>query len=171
MKLRDQLLKEHTKANCTAIEKWVGKSQPRFDELFNLFLNDEYRVVQRAAWPISYIVIAHPDLIQKNFSRLLKNLQKPGLPVAVKRNTMRLLQAISIPARFQGLVMNICFKYIESPLESIAVKAFALMVLQNLSKLYPEIKPELKTIIMNRWDHESKAFQSRASKILRVNLI
>ena len=167
MKLRDQILKEHSKANCNAIVQWIGDSQPRFDQLFDLFLNDEYRVVQRAAWPLSYAAIAHPKFIQKHFSRLLKNLQKSKLHNSVKRNTIRLLQHIPIPERFQGQVMNVCFEYINYPDEAVAVKAFALTVLDNLSKQYPEIKKELKTIIENRWDYESAAFHSRAKKILQ----
>ena len=167
MKLRDQILKEHSKANRDAIVKWVGDSQQRFDELFDLFLNDEYRVVQRAGWPLSYAVSAHPKFIQKHFSRLLKNLQKPGLHNAVRRNTIRLLQDVTIPQRFQGQVMDLCFDYINSPTEAVAVKAFALTVLDNLSKKYPEIKPELKTIIEDRWDYETAAFHSRAKKILK----
>lgn len=167
MKLRDQLLKEHSKANCTAIVNWIGDSQKRFDELFHLFLNDEYRVVQRAAWPLSYAVIAHPELIARHFSKLLKNLQKPGIHDAVKRNTVRLLQDIPIPKKFHGQVMDLCFNYIHSPTENAAVKAFALTVLDNLSKKYPEIKPELKTIIEDRWDFETAAFHSRARKILK----
>jgi len=109
MKLRDTILKEHSKANCTRIVKWIGGNQKRFDELFDLFLNDEYRVVQRAAWPLSYCIIAHPEFIQKKFGQLLKNLKKPGLHDAVKRNTVRLLQDISIPKRYQGEIMNLCF--------------------------------------------------------------
>ena len=167
MKLRDQLLKEHSKANCNAIVQWIGDSQQRFDELFDLFLNDEYRVVQRAGWPLSYAAEAHPKFIQKHFSKLLKNLQKPNLHNSVKRNTIRLLQEIPVPERFQGQVMDICFDYISSPAEAIAVKAFALTVLYNLSKQYPEIKPELRTIIENRWEYESAAFKSRAKKILK----
>ena len=167
MKLRDQLLKEHSKANCNAIVQWIGDSQQRFDELFDLFLNDEYRVVQRAGWPLSYAAADHPKFIQKHFSKLLKNLQKPNLHNSVKRNTIRLLQEIPVPERFQGQVMDICFDYISSPAEAIAVKAFALTVLHNLSKQYPEIKPELRTIIENRWDYESAAFKSRAKKILK----
>ena len=167
MKLRDQILKEHSKANCNAIVKWIGFSQQRFDQLFDLFLNDEYRVVQRAAWPLSYSVIANPEFIQKHFSKLLRNLQKPNLHNSVKRNTIRLLQDISIPVRFHGRVMNICFEYIISPGEAVAVKAFALNVLNNLSKQYPEIKAELKTIIEDRWDYESAAFHSRAKKIFK----
>ena len=166
MKLRDQILKEHSKANRIAIVKWVGGSQEKFDQLFDLFLNDEYRVVQRAAWPLSYTVIAHPQLIQKHFSKLLKNLEKPGIHDSVKRNTVRLLEQIPIPPRFHGQVMNICFNYIASPHEAVAIKAFSLTVLDHLSGQYPEIKTELKTIIEDRWDYESAAFRSRAKKIL-----
>jgi hypothetical protein len=164
VKLRETILKENSKANCTKILKWVGDSQPRFDELFHLFLTGEYRVVQRAAWPLSYCVIDHPGLIQKHFSKLIKNLHKPKLHAAVKRNTIRLLQHITLPDRFHGELMNLCFDYIASNDESIAVKVFSLTVLQNLSKQYPEIRNELKLVIEERWEHESTAFRSRAKK-------
>ena len=167
MNLRKTILTEHSKANCNKIIKWVGENQLRFDELFYLFLNDEYRVVQRAAWPLSYIVIAHPRLIQKHFNKLLKNLHKPGIHDSVKRNTLRLLQEISIPGRFHGDVMNTCFDYIILPTEKPAIKAFSLTVLENLSKQYPDIKQELKTVIEDRWDFETAAFHSRAKKILK----
>jgi hypothetical protein len=78
-----------------------------------------------------------------------------------------LLQQITIPERLHGEVMNICFEYIASPDESVAVKAFSLTILQNLSKQYPEIKNELKLVIEERWDHETAAFRSRAKKILK----
>jgi hypothetical protein len=146
MKLRDTILKEHNKAHCTKIVNWVGDNQKRFDELFDLFLNDEYRVVQRAGWPLGYCVVAHPEFIKNKFGKLLKNLKKTGLHDAVKRNTVRLMQDISIPEKYQGEIMNLCFDYINSPGEKAAVKAFSLTVLENLSKIYPEIKYELRTV-------------------------
>ena len=167
MKLRQQLLKEHSKPNCAVIVNWIGNSQQRFDQLFDLFLNDEYRVVQRAAWPLSYAVVAHPQFIQKHFSKLLKNLQKDGIHNAVKRNTVRLLQDVTIPKRFHGTVMNLCFDYLNSPQTEVAIKAFSLTVLNNLSRQYPEIIPELRTIIEDRWNYETPAFHSRAKKILK----
>ena len=63
--------------------------------------------------------------------------------------------------------MNLCFDYIISPGEKPAIKAFSLTVLQHLSKQYPEIKQELKTIIEDRREFESAAFKSRAKKILK----
>ncbi len=165
--IRDLLLAEHSKAQCNRIVKYVGTNQQRFDELFQLFLSDEYRVVQRAAWPVSYAVIAHPALIQKHFTRLVKNLEKPGIHTAVKRNSIRLLQEIPVPKRYHGKLMDICFSYIATPAEAIAVKAFSLTVLQNLSDQYPEIIPEIKLLIEENYDRETPAFKSRAKQFLQ----
>ena len=167
MNLREQILSEHSKSNTSKIIKWIGNSQQRFDELFNLFLHDEYRVVQRAAWPLSYCVIEHPQLISKHFSKLIKNLHKKGIHDSVKRNTMRLLQDIDIPEKFHGEIMDICFKYISSITEAVAIKAFSLTVLQQLSKKYPEIKNEIKLIVEERWQHETAAFKTRAKWIFK----
>ncbi len=91
MSLREEILKEHSKAQCNKIVQWVGDSQKRFYELFNLFLNDEYRVTQRAAWPISYCVIAHPEFIRKDFSKLIKNLYKPNLQCFNKKKHNKII--------------------------------------------------------------------------------
>jgi hypothetical protein len=168
--LREQILKEHSKAQCTVIVNWVGANQQRFDELFYLFLDDEYRVVQRAAWPVSYCVIAHPNFICKHWGSLIKNLQKPNLHNAVKRNSIRLLQDIAIPKKYQGQIMNICFSYVENPLEAVAVKAFSLTVLGNLAKQYPEIIPEIKLLIEEQLGRQTAAFKSRAKLFLKVGV-
>lgn len=165
MNLREEILKEHSKAQCNKIVNWIGNSQKKFDELFNLFLNDKYRVTQRAAWSVSYSVIANPEFIKNNFSRLINNLKKPGLHNSIKRNSIRLLQHVSIPKKFHGDIMEICFRYIESPTEPVAIKAFSLTVLCNLSKQYPEILPEIKLLIEEQWPHQTAAFKSRAKKL------
>jgi len=167
MKLREEILKEHSKAQCNKIVKWVGSSQRRFDELFELFQNDEYRVVQRAAWPVSYCVSAHPKFIAKHWSSVIKNLGKPNLHDAVKRNTMRFLEDIDIPEEYHGDILNICFTYLESPSEPLAVKAFSMTVLGNLAKFYPEIIPELKLIIEDQIPHQTVGFRTRARKVFK----
>lgn len=166
--LREEILKEHSKAQCTAIVNWVGASQQRFDELFKLFLSDEYRVVQRAAWPVSYCVQAHPAFIKKHWAALIKNLGKPRLHNAVKRNSVRLLQDIAIPEKYQGSIMDICFNYLQSPTEAVAVKAFSLTVLANLAKQYPEILPEIKLIIEDQAPCFTAALKVRARQFLTM---
>jgi len=166
MTLRDKILKEHSKEQCESIVHWVRKSQERFNELLQLFLNDEYRVVQRAAWPLSYCIQKHPFLVRDHLQTLVRNLKKEKLHNAVKRNTVRLLQFVDIPEELQGEVMDACFRYISSVDEPVAVKAFSLTILEKLARSYPEILSELKLIIEERLPHETAAFKSRGTRIL-----
>jgi hypothetical protein len=168
MHLEKLLAEEHSKQQCDRIVKYIGKDRDRFARLMRLFFKGEYRMTQRAAWPLSNIVRLHPGLITPYFKPLLDNLDKKDLHVAVVRNTIRLLQDVEIPAKYHGRVMNRCFEYVGSPETPIAVKAFSLTVLQGLSKKYPDILPELKLMIEEQWDTAAPAFRVRAKRILKV---
>ncbi|MES1249839.1 MAG: hypothetical protein ABUL46_04100 [Chitinophaga rupis] len=167
MNLLALLEAEHSKKQCDRIVNYIGDDKDRFAELVKLFLKGEYRITQRAAWPLSYCVRLHPELISPYFKPFLDNLDKPGNHVAVVRNTMRLLQDVDIPKKYQGRVMNLCFDFIQSPETPIAVKAFSLTVLQHLAGEYPDILPELKLIIEEQWDQAPPAFRSRAKRVLK----
>lgn len=167
MNLREEILKEHSKAQCNKIVKWVGADQQRFNELLFLFLHDEYRVVQRASWPVSNCVIAHPVLISKHWKKLISNLKKENLHDAVKRNSLRFMQDMEIPVKFHGELMNLCFTFLESPRESLGVKVFSMSVLGNLAKIYPDIIPELKLIIEEQLPQASAGFKCRAKNVLK----
>lgn len=165
MNLREIILAEHSKANCNRIVKWVGQSQKRFDELFALFLNNEYRVAQRAAWPVNYCAENHPGLIAGHLEKLLDNLSQANLHASVKRNSVRLLQYIDIPEALHGRVIDTCINYISTPGETVAVKCFSLSVLDNMTMIYPEIRNEIKEIISTEWQ-QTPALQSGAKKFL-----
>ncbi|WP_127125521.1 hypothetical protein [Pseudoflavitalea rhizosphaerae] len=167
MDLEQSILAEHSKAQCMRITAYIGNDRERFAQLMKLFLNGEYRVTQRAAWPLSCCVEAYPELIKPWYAQLLRKLQEPDTHNAVTRNIVRSLQYVTIPEKYQGTVMSICFDFIADPNQAAAVKAFSLSILQNLAKDYPEIAPELITIIEGRWSQETPAFQSRARKLLK----
>jgi hypothetical protein len=167
MDLHQLLRSEHSKRQTDRIVRYIGDDAARFAVLMELFLKGEYRITQRAAWPLSYCVRAHPTLIGPYFKPLLDNLARKDIHVAVIRNTVRLLQDVDIPKRYHGRVMSTCFDFIQSPETPIAVKAFSLTILANLSSQYPEIRAELQLIIEDQWEHATPAFRSRAKKILK----
>ncbi|HTQ65009.1 MAG TPA: hypothetical protein VMI12_09435 [Puia sp.] len=166
MDLRETILKEHSKKQCDRIVNYIGNDKKKFADLMKLFFQGEYRVTQRAAWPMSYCVRNHPELIGPYFKSLLDKLAQKNLHNAILRNIVRLLQDVEIPKKYHGKLMSLCFDFIQSNDTRVAIKAFSLTILQNLSKEYPEILPELKLIIAERWEHETAAFRSRAKKIV-----
>jgi len=168
MDLLNLLRAEHSKKQTDRIVGYIGADKDRFALLMKLFLQQgEYRITQRAAWPLSYCVRHHPELIGPYFTPLLDNLARQDIHVAVIRNTVRLLQDVTIPKRYHGRVMSVCFDFVQAPETPIAVKAFSLSILSNLSADYPEIRGELKLIIEEQWEHATPAFRSRAKKILK----
>jgi hypothetical protein len=168
MDLEQALLAEHSRAQADKIVQWIGNDQRRFDQLFKLFQQGEYRVVQHAAWPLSYAVQKNPGLLKKHYTAFIRKLGQPGLHDAVRRNSVRILQDIDIPPKFHGAVMNACFAFLLDPLEKPAVKAFSLTVLQKLAMIYPDIGNELKVIIDDQWPTAPASFRSRANKVLKA---
>jgi hypothetical protein len=161
--LKDELFKEQK----DRIVAWIGKDKDRFAGLIDLFFKGDNRIAQRAAWPLSYCVRNHPELITPYYKQILDNLDRKNIHPAVVRNTIRLLQDVTIPKKFHGRVMNKCFDLVQLPETPIAVKAFSLTVLSNLAAEYPEIAAELKLIIEDQWDHATPAFRSRAKQALK----
>lgn len=167
MILRDEILKEHSRENSLRIASYACQSEKNFKELMLCFSDKENRVAQRAAWSVSLATGKKPEMIRPYIKELVAQLQRKDVHNAVIRNSVRILESIQIPEKFHGAVMNTCFKFIEDPATPVAVKAFSLTTLFNLSKHYPEILQELKLIIEERWDTETAAFKSRGRKILK----
>ena len=167
MNLKQELLKEHSKSQCDKIVAYIGSDKQRFAELMDLFFSGQYRLTQRAAWPFSYCLQHHPELISPYYNRLLDSLLDSGLHESVRRNILRVFQDIVIPTKYHGRLMSCCFEFIQSNVVSAAIKAFSLTVLYHLSEKYKEIRPELKLIIEERWNVEKPSFHARAKKILK----
>lgn len=166
--LREAIAEEHSKAQTLKVVAWIGVDKNRVDELIQLFLNDEYKIVQRAAWILSHVAERYHHLVQAYLPQIIHRLMQDNIPVAVKRNGVRMLQFLDIPETLHGDVMNLCFNFLENANETIAVRCFSMTVLTKLAHHYPEIIPEMKTIISATLELGASAgFISRAKHTLK----
>lgn len=166
MVIREEILKEHSKSQALKIAGYACESKKNFRELMKCFLDDEYRVAQRAAWSVRWAAQKKPEMISAHIKDLVSVLHKNNVHDAVIRNAVRVLQEIEIPEKYHGEVMDACFQFLEKPSTPVAIKVFSLTTLSNLSKFYPEIKPELKLIIEDNLEHETPAFRARVKRLL-----
>lgn len=169
MNIREELLKEkiHLKQQALKITEYACASEKNFKALMKCFLSDDYRLAQRAAWSVSWAAQKQPDLIKPYIQDLIAQLSRKDVHNAVIRNSVRILQKIDVPEDLHGELMDSCFRFIESIETPVAIKAFSLTMLFNLSKIYPEIQHELKLIIEARWNFETTAFKSCGRTILK----
>lgn len=166
MDIRQALLAEHSKRQTTAIVKYIGDDAARFAELMKLFMMGDYRLTQRAAWPMNYCAEAHPELIRPYLPKLLAYLTRKEVHVAARRNIVRLLQYVEIPPRLAAKVYSHCVDLVDDPNEPPAVRVFALTVAARIAKGKPALHNELRLIVNQQLSHATIAFQKRAQAVL-----
>lgn len=169
MNLRNQILAEASKANALKVVQWIGNDPERFRSILDIFLHDEYRLVQRASWIISTVAEQQPALVKPHLKAMVDRMGDAGVPVAVKRNVVRILQFMPVPKKLQGPVMDYCFRFLENPQETVAVRVFSMTVLANLAQQYPDIKNEIILLIEDQMREGAlPAFKSRGKKTLKL---
>lgn len=171
MNIFHQLEKEHSKENSLSIVSYIGNDPGRFRELMDCFFAEtkDYRVPQRAAYTLSLTFEKQPDLIFPYRDKLIQNLQNPELKSSLKRNILRVLQFTEIEEDWMGNLYGYCFEFLANPKEEIAIRAFAMVVLYNISNTFPELKPELKAIVESVLEERqvSPGVRSKANHILK----
>jgi hypothetical protein len=165
--LLETIEKKYTKAQVTKLVNYVGDNPTRFKVLVEVFFAGPYRITQRSAWPLNKCVELHPELVKPHLKRMLLYLRKREIPIAVKRNILRLLQFIATPKSLQGLTADICFDFLQDRKEPVAVRVFAMTVLTNLVKRVPELKNELIPLIEDQMPYGSPGFRSRGRRALK----
>ena len=166
MNLEEEILREHSRAQAERIARWGGGDRGRFARLMKLFLKGEYRVTQRAAWPVGICAEAHPALVQPYLGKMITRMQETGVHEAVRRNVVRILQDVEIPHRLLGRVATVCFDYLASADSSIAVQSFSMTVLSRIASAEPDLRRELRLVIEQKLPFAGAGFRACARRVL-----
>lgn len=170
MNLREEILLDHSKEHSVKIADWIGQDKKRFRQLMDLFLADEFIVVQRSAWIMSICTDKYPELSFPYLKQMIKHCYKEGIHVAVKRNVTRVLAQINIPKDLQEEAMSLCFGLLTDPKETVAVRCWSMDILTQISADYPEIRNEIKHIIEDALEYQevTAGFISKAERTLKI---
>lgn len=171
MDIFQRLENSHSKENIASIIDYVGKDKNRFRALMDCFfmVTKDYRVPQRAAHTVALIFDQKPELIRPYVPEFIGLMLLPETRNSIKRNILRILQHCEIEEKFSGRLYSRLFEILSDPNEEIAVRAFSITVLYNISEEHKGLKPELRSLIeMVLAEPEcSQGVRSRAVKALR----
>jgi hypothetical protein len=162
---KQRLESGHSKQITASIVTDIITNPHQVKELMDCFFADDWRLNQRAAWPVGIIGELHPEWMIPYMDQMIAILKRPCHD-AVVRNTVRLWQNMDIPETWQGDIFELCFGYITNPQTAIAIKAFSMTVCENISKNYPELKEELAVAIQDQMEFGSAGVRNRGQKIL-----
>jgi len=96
---------------------------------------------------------------------VLPTVKKDG----VKREYLKMISEFPLPENDEelGILLKVCFDYLADPLEPTAVKAHSISILCGISKIIPEIIPELRTTIEVVMQEGSPGIVNRSDKALK----
>ena len=160
----EQLLQEHSRPNTNLIAKAIGNNPAEFKKIIELIYKAKAPIPHRASWLLSAVNEQHPELLRTYLSKFVDTIERFQVD-GVKRNMINVLASHQIPEKIQGKAVDVCFRLLLSPSETVVVKTQAMQVLANISEEYPELKQELKIAIDDQWDKNTAAFHARAKHI------
>lgn len=166
MDYKQQLLKEHSRANTDAIAKAIGNNAVEFKKIIDIVYNEKAPLPQRASWLLSTMNDKHPDLLLPYISLFISTIKKIKID-GIKRNMLAVLASNKISKNLQGKLVNLCFDLLLSSDETVAVKVYAMQAIANIAKHHPELENELKAAIEDQLPKTTAAFHARAKRVLK----
>lgn len=139
------------------------------DELVSYCLNDDPLLSSRAMWVLGHCTDIEFGLFIPYHEILITNLNKLKLHDGVIRNTLRLFLTHPVPDNHQSFMIDLCYSYIKDPSVAIAIRAFAITVVFNISKPYPELLLELEQVLnLLPLEDESPGMRSKIKNVLKA---
>ncbi|MCX6248748.1 MAG: hypothetical protein NTW10_13570 [Bacteroidetes bacterium] len=160
------LLVENSRRNTDLIADLILKKPELFDELIMIYLKNEEPVSRRAAWVTDTVTEKRPDLLERYLEEIVTRLET-FTHDGMKRESLRMLARSRFPADQLGLLITLCFDWLISSSESVAVKMYSMEVLYKISQQEPEMKKELVDSIELRMHEETPGFRAHGKKLLK----
>jgi len=160
------ILVEHSRAQRDKILNWIGDDSKRFGLLMKLFLGDEYRVVQRAAWVLRSLGETHPEWVRPYIGKLVAAIEQP-IHDAVVRNGLLVLLELDIPRKYWGNLAELGFNYLGSVRTPTAIKRAALLIVAKICEQEPELQEELVLVLQDQLAHSTVGFKGIAKKYIK----
>jgi len=144
----------------------VLNSDQKFRILLDYTFQEKDPLAWRAAWVLDGCDEQSPGLVAEFIPDIIYKLPEMKSSGTL-RCLLRLLCRYDIDEEDQGVLIDLCFKYLVSELYPVAVKVHAMQIIYQHVLIYPELKGELTTVILDQIDNNTVGFKSRGKRLIR----
>jgi hypothetical protein len=142
--------------------------QGKEKELVTIALGSDQIVGNRAMWVLAHCAEIEPKRIRSFHITLVNHLKNEGIHSGIIRSILHIFQHQDIPKQVETFLLEKCFEYVQNSTQAIAVRVFAMTVIFNISKPYPELLNELYVLLSKIIEtEESAGIKSRARAVLK----
>ncbi len=148
------------------ISAFVLKNPEFFPNIMELMFNNPGRVGRHAAWAATKCVEKENNWIIDYIPEIVHSVRNFEHP-AFQRQCMKMLSLAPLPENLIGELFDICVEFYLSDLPT-AVKIFSMQVMYNISRMEPELKPELIDLIESRLEYGTAGYINRGKRLLKT---
>lgn len=163
---KEFIVHQNSKEHISRVAAYIGNDGDRFSNLIRILLENAPKYAQKAAWVLEHCVLKNPTLVDPYITPLLELTQKPCHP-GVRRGIMHSLETRPMDEEQSGIALGYAFGFLHAADEKVAIKVYAMGMIANQAKLYPELLQELKLHVDAQFPHQSAAFKSKARNIYK----
>ncbi len=164
--LEELLMVESSRRNTDLVADLVLKKPELFGQLFHIFLKDEVPLSWKAGWVADVVSERRPDLLEPYLDTLIAKLES-FKNESTRRESLRILARSPLPKEHLGIMIDLCFGWLTSGKEPVAVKMFSMVILYRISQQEPEMKKELADSIEWRMQEDTPGFRAHGKKLLK----
>lgn len=161
------LAKSASKSNSLEIVRLVGNDKHEYQKLVEIVVANDPEMSAKAAWAITHCHDKKLGFFSNYCDEWALVVSQNTYSDSLKRSILRTLQFVAIPEKNQATIIDACLELVINKKSAVAVKAFALGILENMVKLYPELKNELISAIELILPTASSGLKNRGQHILK----
>lgn len=165
-----EVLVDSSRRLIEIISSEVGNDKKLFIELLDYCYLEEKQYSNRASRVVYFCCIDYPHLFFENADRIINQFYSLK-DKSVTRNLLGIVfQYINEikDEEQEGKIADLCFTWLTNPKEPIALRYYAMKILFQLTKRYPEIIHEFIAILENVLIDGSTGLKNHANKLLKI---
>ncbi len=148
----------------------VDDDPTKFEEIFQITISQPYPISMRAARVFYQVCEFNFEIVKPYLGKMIEELSITKID-GVKRAFLKIYTIHPIKfdsLKNSGKLISLCFDWLMNPKESIAVRAYAMDVIEIAVKQEPELAPEFIAVVESILDDDSIGLRKRAQKFLKI---
>ncbi|MDR0874324.1 MAG: hypothetical protein LBN27_12820 [Prevotellaceae bacterium] len=162
----DFLLSSLSRRHTDQIALWATESDENFEELYQLIFAKDPKTAWRAAWAVEKVCERQPERLAPKLAEIiaaLPHFRHDGS----KRSLLLVILRAPLPEPIPVELINLCFEWLVSPRESVAVQVNCLKVLDKIARREPDLQQEIALYLSGDLSEYSVGYRTAARNWLK----
>ncbi|MDL2262860.1 hypothetical protein LJC11_05105, partial [Bacteroidales bacterium OttesenSCG-928-I21] len=152
--------------NTDYAANWALENPENFEELYQLIFSENAKVAWRAAWVLEKSQLKHSEIFTDKITEIISSLPHFKHDGS-KRCLLLIIMRSPLPDPIPVDLINICFDWMMSAKESVAVQVNSMKILDKICEQEPDLRHEMNMCLSGDLSDYSKGFQTTAKNILK----